>query len=96
MRESHWIYTTLRPVALALAVGLMLGGSWVVWARTDGGQAEVGGLAKIVDGDTLVVDGLRVRLEGIDAPEAGQTCKRRLIGSWACGTESTNALARRP
>ena len=57
-------------------------------------HADLAGLAKVVDGDTLVINGTRVRLEGIDAPEAGQTCKRRLLGSWACGTEATGALAR--
>ena len=34
----------------------------------------------------------RIRLEGIDAPEAGQTCKRRWLGTWACGTAATGAL----
>jgi endonuclease YncB( thermonuclease family) len=99
MRESCSIYTTRRLVAFALAAGLLVGGPWAVWARSDGGpaeraQAELVGMAKVVDGDTLVVNGTRVRLEGIDAPEVGQTCKRRMIGAWACGTESTNALAR--
>ena len=36
----------------------------------------VGGPATVIDGDTLVVADERVRLEGIDAPEADQTCRR--------------------
>ncbi|MEO8242735.1 MAG: thermonuclease family protein [bacterium] len=35
---------------------------------------------RIVDGDTLDVDGIRIRLNGIDAPEFGQDC-----GNWQCG-----------
>ena len=43
---------------------------------------------RVVDGDTLELDGTIFRLNGIDAPEHGQTC-----GTWACGKAATNALA---
>ena len=56
--------------------------------------ARVTGEVRVVDGDTIVLAGIRVRLEGIDAPESGQTCPRRWLGDWACGTVATNALAR--
>lgn len=52
------------------------------------------GPATVVDGDTLVISGVRVRLEGIDAPEAGQICASAVAGSWRCGTEASGALAR--
>lgn len=46
---------------------------------------------RVVDGDTLDLGGDRVRLYGIDAPEAGQTCDRD--GSpWPCGRAATDAL----
>ena len=50
------------------------------------------GKADIVDGDTIKVGGIPVRLYGIDAPESRQTCKRdgRIYG---CGKQSTQALA---
>ena len=52
------------------------------------------GLARVVDGDTLDVERVRVRLHGIDAPESAQRCRAsgRL---WPCGQEATRALARR-
>jgi len=81
-------------VAFALAAGLMAGGSWIVGPRSDSGRADLAGFARVVDGDTIVIGSTRVRLEGIDAPETGQTCKRRLVGAWACGTEATGVLAR--
>lgn len=42
---------------------------------------------RVVDGDTLEIDGKIYRLNGIDAPEHGQKC-----GRWACGKEATEAL----
>jgi endonuclease YncB( thermonuclease family) len=48
---------------------------------------------RVVDGDTLVVGATRVRLGGIDAPEAGQTCKDQRGKSWPCGMAATAELA---
>lgn len=47
---------------------------------------------RVVDGDTLDLRGERIRLFGIDAPEARQTCD--LDGStWRCGQWSARVLA---
>ena len=35
---------------------------------------------RVIDGDTIAIGETRIRLEGIDAPEAGQTCKRKWFG----------------
>ncbi len=51
------------------------------------------GTALVIDGDTIEIAGTSIRLEGIDAPEAGQSCKRRLMGA-GCGTAATAALTR--
>lgn len=49
------------------------------------------GAARVVDGDTLAVAGRTVRLFGIDAPEAGQTCD--LAGKpMRCGDFATAQL----
>ena len=50
------------------------------------------GPAYVVDGDTLDVNGQRIRLEGIDAPETAQTCGGSDGGSWPCGTAASKAL----
>ena len=52
-----------------------------------------GSVRKIVDGDTFDIGVVRVRLYGIDAPEAGQSCQTVSGKFWACGTEATNRLA---
>lgn len=54
--------------------------------------AQIMGGATAVDGDTLDVSGERVRLAGIDAPEAHQSCYRGDI-SWPCGAVAEKALA---
>lgn len=41
-----------------------------------GPAAAQSGRATVIDGDTLEVAGVRVRLWGIDAPESRQTCLR--------------------
>jgi len=50
------------------------------------------GAARVIDGDTLDVGGVRVRLHGLDAFERGQTCDLP-EGPWACGAAATAALS---
>ncbi|QGN54967.1 thermonuclease family protein [Novosphingobium sp. Gsoil 351] len=56
------------------------------------GQAQtLSGPAKVVDGDSLSVSGISVRLFGIDAPEGKQTCNRSGT-AWRCGEEAAAQL----
>jgi endonuclease YncB( thermonuclease family) len=50
------------------------------------GVAQVVGFPRVVDGDTIVINDVRIRLEGIDAPESTQ----------ACGKASTAAVSTLP
>jgi endonuclease YncB( thermonuclease family) len=47
---------------------------------------------RVIDGDTLELEGVTIRLNGIDAPEAGQSCARADGGRWPCGKRATAAL----
>jgi len=49
------------------------------------------GKPKVTDGDTIRIGNIRIRLHGIDAPEAEQTCTAG-GREWRCGHEATNAL----
>ena len=49
------------------------------------------GVARIIDADTVEIAGEKLRLEGIDAPESRQTCKRD-GKRYDCGKEATSAL----
>lgn len=52
---------------------------------------EVSGIPRVVDADTLVIDGDRIRLHGIDAPEAKQQCIKD-NNEYACGEAATSWL----
>ena len=49
---------------------------------------------RVIDADTVDVDGTRFRLFGIDAPESDQTC-RSWGRTWDCGAAATEALISR-
>jgi endonuclease YncB( thermonuclease family) len=53
---------------------------------------EVAGVARVVDGDTLNVGGLGIRLHGIDAPESAQRCRDGQGRDYACGEGATRRL----
>lgn len=55
---------------------------------------ELAGRAKVIDGDSLSLDGTEIRLFGIDAPEARQICTNRAGSAYRCGREATRALRR--
>ena len=50
------------------------------------------GDARIVDGDTIWVGDTKIRLHGIDAPEAKQECQQANGSVYRCGEASTDAL----
>ena len=53
------------------------------------------GHPRVVDADTLAFDKGRVRIEGIDAPEAKQTCRDAVGKEYPCGEVATEALRAR-
>ncbi len=57
-------------------------------------QGEIlSGPVRVIDADTLDVDGTRVRLFGIDAVEKNQMCQDRAGEDWPCGRQATEKLA---
>lgn len=48
-------------------------------------MADFSGRVVVIDGDTIDVGDVRVRIHGIDAPENGQKCTTEQVQLWACG-----------
>ncbi|MGE3142369.1 MAG: thermonuclease family protein [Hyphomonadaceae bacterium] len=55
------------------------GGTQPIAARA----GEIVGYARIIDGDTVEIDGHRIRFPGIDAPERRQACGGAPVGQMA-------------
>lgn len=73
---------------IAKAAGLIAGClmSSMAWA------ADVTGVPRIVDGDTVQIDSTKIRLSGIDAPETDQLCLDEKGQRWTCGISSRDEL----
>jgi endonuclease YncB( thermonuclease family) len=86
-------------ITAVIAAALHLGRDYVPWSRSRPPWisiptgATVAGHARVVDGDSLELNGARIRLHGIDAPEARQECRDRAGHPYACGRASARALA---
>ena len=60
----------------------------------------VRGFPKIIDADTIVLNGIKIRLHGIDAPEVKQICSKPLLSfklfsfskEYECGKYAKNKL----
>lgn len=85
---------------MVLAVVLILRpGADAAHAEAEAPPAEASvdrleGVGRVIDGDTLDVGAVRVRLYGVDAFERSQMCDAPQ-GPWACGAAATRALKAR-
>ena len=59
-----------------------------------GAIKPIRGNAQIKDADTIEIEDIGIRLDGIDAPELDQVCAKNGI-EWPCGREAASALKRR-
>jgi endonuclease YncB( thermonuclease family) len=82
-----------RLLDLALAVAILGALALVAGHERFNALETRAGIPQVVDGDSLTLDGARLRLVGIDAPELGQTCAGPR-GDYPCGREARSALAR--
>ena len=57
-------------------------------------QDSIAGQARVIDGDTIIIHGLRIRLQGIDTPERYQRCRDARDRVYRCGDTATEALRR--
>ena len=55
-------------------------------------QAEIMGMPTVIAGDILMVNGVRMHLHGIDAPELDQVCRLAKGKNYRCGAVARTAL----
>jgi endonuclease YncB( thermonuclease family) len=69
---------------------------WALWKPGQGASAAspeaLAGRASVIDGDTIEIHGVRIRLLDIDAPESKQTCTRSDGTEWRCGQQAALEL----
>ena len=67
--------------------------SVVMLVSTAAQAANITGVPRVVDGDTLAIGMTKVRLEGIDARETDQICLNTNGVRWTCGIDARDQLA---
>src|SRR5215813_11877597 len=81
----HLTVCMIRRIALAAV--LMLPPSLAF-------AAEVSGVPKIREGDSVVIGATRIRLGGIDAPSTDQLCLNTKGERWTCGVAARDELTK--
>jgi endonuclease YncB( thermonuclease family) len=61
-------------------------------ATASAGSADITGIPRIMDGDTVEIDAIKIRLSGIDAPETHQFCVDPAGDRWDCGNTARDEL----
>ena len=92
MRNHKSWFVPCWSVAFALAVAVLSGPSFARGIPIIPPDLMLTGPARVIDGDTIDIAGNRIRLEGIDAPEVGQTCQNAKAETWDCGNAATRMM----
>ena len=95
MRELFGRRVPKLVLSLTLAGGLLaaLFANSVARQSFERSGVVIAGHPRVVDGDSLEIAGVRVRLEGIDAPELAQRCRYRRSRTWPAGRAAHTALS---
>jgi endonuclease YncB( thermonuclease family) len=80
-----------RRARAVLLAGLALAGLAATGLLTHRRAPDIVGPAEVIDGDSIRVAGMEIRLYGIDAPEFRQTCMRA-GHPWHCGRAAARFL----
>jgi endonuclease YncB( thermonuclease family) len=92
MRRHGLLCTSAKKpwahLSFATSVLLCLASSLPVSATAE----TISGKPQIVDGDTLIIDGIKIRLNAVDAPETDQSCLNAHNKIYSCGLLSRDRL----
>jgi endonuclease YncB( thermonuclease family) len=96
MRGWRRVAARFRPIdwlAAAGVIALLVLGAREVEKRIAPPKV-IAGFAEAIDGDSLRLAGVEVRLMGVDAPELSQWCQTRAGRDYACGVDAKAWLRR--
>jgi endonuclease YncB( thermonuclease family) len=88
------IAMSLRFPAVIRAILVLAAIMALALALTRQDETESTGFATAIDGDSLRLNGVEMRLKGLDAPELAQSCRRSDGLDWPCGRAARAALGR--
>lgn len=77
----------LRRLAAAMFIAIFMGECALARAE------EITGPAKVLAGDLVEINGRRIRLYGVDAPDMDQTCLSKKREEYKCGDHARRHLA---
>jgi endonuclease YncB( thermonuclease family) len=86
--DGEWQVKRRRPGLTELALTVAMRS-----LSTGAAASDINEYAIVIDGDTLLIRTVSIRLTGIDAPELGQKCKRPDDVEWDCGLDAKRVLA---
>src|SRR3546814_589807 len=87
-RFSQLAFHSCRTAAFRIVAAALLLAALAGHVRAD----DLTGTASVIDGDTIEIHDIRIRLFGIDAPESRQLCQ--LNGKdYRCGQKASLALS---
>lgn len=83
-----------RALDIIIFAFLVVGILGVIRFLPEPDPVELSGRVSIIDGDSVRIQGVEIRLLGIDAPESQQFCTRNGT-SWPCGAQAARKLSAR-
>jgi endonuclease YncB( thermonuclease family) len=89
--NTHLHKMNVRALARGVANLVVLATFTLLSAAAN--EETIAGRASVIDADTLQINGERIRILDIDAPEKDQFCQQAVGDvAWECGVEATFAL----
>jgi len=80
------LWTQLQSLVIAMVMAA------AAWFGLEPNARVAKGTVTVTDGDTVKLNGVPIRLKGMDAPELRQTCRNRDGAPYRCGEVARSAL----